>query len=142
MPLSITHGPLRLSSPIAPETPLGQNEPEEVCPAQSWSEGSAGLGLDHEPEKSRLQPGLQSDDPRVPGRAGVLVWGDRGRDCRGRRHSQIEARTHAQEHPADRQAAPPENSREGQAISLRHVPEAKPKAREDSGTMVLPAVSG
>jgi len=42
------------------------------------------------------------------------------------------------EHSQDRQEVPPENSGEGQALSLRHVPEAKPEAGEDPGSVVLP----
>jgi hypothetical protein len=52
------------------------------------------------------------------------------------------AGTHAQEHPTHRQKAPPENSRKRQKISLCQVPEAKPKAREEAGSLVLPTVLG
>jgi hypothetical protein len=45
----ILDGPLRLQGPIAPETHLGQSEPEAVRPEQSGSQGTARLGLAHEP---------------------------------------------------------------------------------------------
>jgi hypothetical protein len=54
----------------------------------------------------------------------------------------VTAELHAQEHPPNRQASQTQNSSEGQKISLCEVPETQPKAREDSGTVVLPALSG
>jgi hypothetical protein len=64
-------GPLRLQSPVAQKTPLGQDEPEAVRPAQPRPEGSPGLGLAHESPESRLQPRLQQDDAGVPYHRGV-----------------------------------------------------------------------
>lgn len=44
----------------------------------------ARLGLDHEPAKSCLQPGLVPNDPRVPGaRDRYVSWVDSGGDCCG-----------------------------------------------------------
>jgi hypothetical protein len=48
----------------------------------------------------------------------------------------------SEEYPTHRQETPAQNGGEWQKISLCDVPEAQPKAREDSGTVVLPAVSG
>jgi hypothetical protein len=38
----------------------------------------------------------------------------------------------------DRQEVPPEDHGEGQTLPLRHVQEAKPETRQDSGSLVLP----
>ena len=43
-----------------------------------------------------------------------------------------------EEHSQDRQEVTAQNRREGQAIPLRQVPQAKPETRQDTGTLVLP----
>ena len=43
-----------------------------------------------------------------------------------------------EEHSQDRQEITAQNRREGQALPLRQVPEAKPEARQDAGPVVLP----
>ncbi len=47
-----------------------------------------------------------------------------------------------EEHPADRQASPAEDRDQGEAVPLRHLPQAEPAAGEDACTVVLPAVRG
>ena len=47
-----------------------------------------------------------------------------------------------EEHPADRQALPAEDRDQGEAVPLRHLPQAEPAAGEDACTVVLPAVRG
>ncbi len=47
-----------------------------------------------------------------------------------------------EEHPADRKAVPAEDRDQGQAVSLRHLPQAEPAAGEDAGAVVLPDVHG
>ena len=44
--------------------------------------------------------------------------------------------------PPRRQAAQAQDGGEGQKISLCQVPETQPEAHENSGSVVLPAVSG
>jgi len=61
------HGSLRFQSPEPQETPLGQNKREAVRPKQPRPESPAGMGLDHEPKESSLQPGLQQDDQGLLG---------------------------------------------------------------------------
>ena len=46
----------------------------------------------------------------------------------------------AQEHPTHRQATQTQDGGEGQTLSLRQVSEAKPKARENTGAVVLSEV--
>jgi hypothetical protein len=41
-------------------------------------------------------------------------------------------------HPENRQEGPPQNCGEGQALSVRPVPEAKSEACKDAGPLVLP----
>lgn len=50
--------------------------------------------------------------------------------------------TYAKEHPTHRQTTAAQDCREGQAIPLCQMPEAQPQARQASGAVVLPAVSG
>jgi hypothetical protein len=70
----------------------------------------------------------------------------RSSDSRQRRQSRYSCcgveRGRAQEHPAHWQAAPAQDGGEGQKISLCEVPETQPQAREDSGAVVLPSLSG
>jgi hypothetical protein len=48
---------------------------------------------------------------------------------------------HAEKHPEERQAAAAEDGREGEAVSLRHLPLPQPAAGEDAGAVVLPEMS-
>jgi hypothetical protein len=73
--LPLSHGPLRLPSPVAQETPLGPDQPQAGCPAPTGTQGTAGLGLDHEPTQGRLQPHLQPDNAGVLGGRRVLGCG-------------------------------------------------------------------
>ena len=43
-----------------------------------------------------------------------------------------------EEHAQDWKADTPENSREGQTLPLRQVPEAEPEACQDTSPLVLP----
>jgi hypothetical protein len=54
----------------------------------------------------------------------------------------LTAEPDAQEHPPNWQATQAQNSGEGQKISLCEVPETQSEAREDSGPVVLPSLSG
>jgi hypothetical protein len=47
-----------------------------------------------------------------------------------------------EKHPANRKALPAEDRDQGQAVPLRHLPQAEPAAGKDARTVVLPAVRG
>ena len=59
--------------------------------------------------------------------------------CAGEHRSH---RNHAQEHPTNRQKAPAQDCCKGQAVLVRQMQEAQPKARENAGTVALPEMSG
>jgi len=54
----------------------------------------------------------------------------------------LTAESDAQEPPPHLQAAETQDGGEGQAIPLCQMPETQPEASEDSGPVVLPAMSG
>ena len=50
--------------------------------------------------------------------------------------------SHAEKHSTHRQEDQAQDGGEGQTVSLCHLPEAQPEAREKTGAVVLPEVSG
>lgn len=85
----VLHGPLRLQSPITEQTNRCPYEHQAAREEQAGTQGTKGLGLDHEPQESRLQPGLLQDDQRLPGAVGFLRRFGVGRDISGGRTCQI-----------------------------------------------------
>jgi hypothetical protein len=49
---------------------------------------------------------------------------------------------YGEEESQDRQAIPPEDCREGQTLSMRHLPPKKPKADQDACSVVLLELPG